>query len=56
LKQELEIVSIDAGREIDSSDEQPSNADLSRPEIVQPVSNAKVERLSQFLKQELEIV
>jgi hypothetical protein len=52
----LEIVSTDDGMQIDSSDEQEANADLPNIESWQPDSNVTVERLPQFLKQDLEIV
>jgi hypothetical protein len=55
-KQELEIVSIDAGREINRSDEHFANADSSRIRTLLPASNRRFERLRQPQKQELEIV
>jgi hypothetical protein len=55
-KQDSEIVSIDEGRQIDSSDEQSENADSPRSESLDPLSNVKVARHSHDLKQELEIV
>jgi hypothetical protein len=52
----LEIVSIDAGRQIDRSDEHHSNADSPSLTIAEPASNAKCEMLLQDRKHELEIV
>jgi hypothetical protein len=54
-KQDSEIVSIDAGMEIDSS-EHERNADSPRVEILQPVSNATCPRSPHEAKHFAEIV
>jgi hypothetical protein len=55
VKQELEIVSIDDGRQIDPSDEHPRNADSPRLETREPGSNVKVESVLQPSKQDFGI-
>jgi hypothetical protein len=55
-KQDLEIVSTDAGRQIDLSEEQRANADSPMIEIRDPDSNARDERCGQKWKQSLEMV
>jgi hypothetical protein len=55
-KHSLEIVSIDEGIQIDSSDEQLENADSPRVDTLQPISIVKMERFVQSWKQWLEMV
>jgi hypothetical protein len=50
------MFSIDEGIQIDRSDEQDSNADLPRIEILEPDSNVKSERSSQLSKHESEMI
>jgi hypothetical protein len=56
LKQDLEIVSIDEGMQIDVSDEQFSKADSPRFERREPIAKVKCDRFRQSLKQNREIV
>jgi hypothetical protein len=56
LKQHFGIVRIDGGRQIDSSDAQPSNADSPRFESLLPDSNVKSERCAHQAKQNFEMV
>jgi hypothetical protein len=51
LKQQLAIVSVDEGMQIDSIDAQYPKAHSPRVEIVEPYSNATFERLLQELTQ-----
>jgi hypothetical protein len=46
---------MEAGRQIDRSDEQDENAESPRCERIEPASNATNERRPQALKQELEM-
>jgi hypothetical protein len=50
LKQDPEIVSIDAGRQIDRRDEQAANADSPKIEFREPNSNITVRRFLHDLK------
>jgi hypothetical protein len=50
------MVSIDEGIQIECSDEQFPNANSPRPETLQQLSNVKIERFLQPLKQFLEMV
>jgi hypothetical protein len=50
------MVSTDAGRQIDCSEEQDTNAASSREEIWQSGSNVKLDSLKQELKHNTEIV
>jgi hypothetical protein len=56
LKQDLEIVSIDEGRQIDCSAEQEEKAVSPRLEILEPAANVKIERFVHSRKQDPEIV
>jgi hypothetical protein len=56
LKQDLASVSIDEGMQTERSDEHFRNADSPKTEILEPPSNAKMERLRQPLKQDLETI
>jgi hypothetical protein len=56
LKQDLPIVSIEAGMQIARSDEHVPNADSPKTETSQPVSNAKFERLAQAEKHHFDII
>jgi hypothetical protein len=50
------MVSIDEGIQIEGSDEQFANASSPRFEILQSLSNVKIERHVQLEKQDLEMV
>jgi hypothetical protein len=50
------MVSIDDGMQIDRSDEQFANADSPSFEILQSLSNVKIERFVHLKKQELEML
>jgi hypothetical protein len=50
------MISIDEGIQIDSSDEQLENADSPRFEILEPLSNVKIERFVHLKKQYEEMV
>jgi hypothetical protein len=56
LKQELEIVSIDEGIQIDRSNEHPRKANSRMVEILHPNSNVTVESFWQDRKHDLEIL
>jgi hypothetical protein len=56
LKQDLEIISTDEGREMISSEEQNANADSPRTERLEPGAKLKDERRSHDEKQNLESV
>jgi hypothetical protein len=55
-KDELEMVSIDEGRQIERSDEQPSNPESATVERAEPRSNVTIKRLLQRPKQSSGIV
>jgi hypothetical protein len=56
MKPKSEIVSIEAGMQIDRSDEHDPNAHFPRIESSDPCSNVKYERVSQKLKHSAEII
>jgi hypothetical protein len=55
-KQDLEMISTDEGREMNSSEKHWANADSLRIEILEPASKLKSESSSQLAKQDLAIV
>jgi hypothetical protein len=55
-KHDMEMVSIDAGRQIDRSDSHPSKTNSPSFDILQPLSTVRLESLSQDWKQRSEIV
>jgi hypothetical protein len=56
VKQERGMLVIDAGMQIDVSDEHPENSDSASLEILAPGSNVNFERPLQLEKHDFEIV